>query len=170
VKTVATGFEAKPVKTVQVVLRPNHSKSIDLGFKAQPRNLRSSSPRARCRPHTVPPDHSTVRPPSTRPVRPSSVLCTRSATPATVLVAACHATPATYTPRDKQTRFSKRNKGKRKTKKTILDSNSNLAKLMTHQNQTKEWTTWFLNLPLDESIDNKSTKFEVRIQDPMKHS
>jgi hypothetical protein len=29
---------------------------------------------------------------------------------------------------------------------------------------------WFLNLPLDESIDNKSTKFEVRIQDPMKHS
>jgi hypothetical protein len=41
---------------------------------------------------------------------------------------------------------------------------------MTHHNQTKELTTWFLNLPLDESIDNKSTKFEVRIQNPMKHS
>jgi ATPase subunit of ABC transporter with duplicated ATPase domains len=41
---------------------------------------------------------------------------------------------------------------------------------MTHHNQTKQLTTWFLNLPLDESIDNKSTKFEVRIQDPMKHS
>jgi hypothetical protein len=27
--------------------------------------------------------------------------------------------------------------------------------------QTKELTTWFLNLPLDESIDNKRTKFEV---------
>jgi hypothetical protein len=40
---------------------------------------------------------------------------------------------------------------------------------MTHRNQTKKLTTWFLNLPLDES-DNKSTKFEVRIQDPMKHS
>jgi hypothetical protein len=48
--------------------------------------------------------------------------------------------------------------------------NSNLAKSMTHHNQTKELTTWFLNLSLDESIDNKSTKFEVRIQDPMKHS
>jgi hypothetical protein len=31
-------------------------------------------------------------------------------------------------------------------------------------------TTWFLNLPHDEYIDNKSIKFEVRIQDPMKHS
>jgi hypothetical protein len=31
-----------------------------------------------------------------------------------------NAAPATYTPRDKQTRFSKRNKGKRKTKQTYL--------------------------------------------------
>jgi hypothetical protein len=29
---------------------------------------------------------------------------------------------------------------------------------MTHHNQTKELTTWFLNLPLDESIDNKGYK------------
>jgi hypothetical protein len=41
---------------------------------------------------------------------------------------------------------------------------------MTYHNQTKELATWFLNLPLDESIENKSTKFDVRIQDPMKHS
>jgi hypothetical protein len=41
---------------------------------------------------------------------------------------------------------------------------------MTPHNQTKELTTWFFNLPLDESIDNKSTYFEVWIQDPMKHS
>jgi hypothetical protein len=41
---------------------------------------------------------------------------------------------------------------------------------MTHHNQTKKLITWFLNLPLDESIDNKSPKCEVRIQDPMKHS
>jgi hypothetical protein len=53
---------------------------------------------------------------------------------------------------------------------TALDSNSNLTKLMTHHNQTKELITRFHNLPLDESIDNKSTKFKVRIQDPMKHS
>jgi hypothetical protein len=98
-------------------------------------------------------------------MRPSSVLCTRSSTPATVLVAVRHAAPATCTPRDKQTRFSKRNKGK-----TVPDSNSNIAKSMTHHNQTKELTTWFLNLSLDDSIDNKSTKFEVQIQDPMKHS
>jgi hypothetical protein len=61
-------------------------------------------------------------------------------------------------------------KVKEKQNKIIPDSNSNLAKSMTHHNQTKERTTWFLNLPPDESIDNKSTKFEVRIQDPMKHS
>jgi hypothetical protein len=36
---------------------------------------------------------------------------------------------------------------------------------MTHHNQTKELITWFLNLPLDESIDNKSQqslKFESK--------
>jgi hypothetical protein len=115
-KTVATGFEAKPVKTVGVILRPNHSQTVDLVFEAQPRNPRSSSPRARCKPHTAPPDILTTRPPSTWPVRPSPVLCIRSPTPATFLVTARHATPATCTPRDKQTRFSKRNKGKRKIK------------------------------------------------------
>jgi hypothetical protein len=41
---------------------------------------------------------------------------------------------------------------------------------LTHHNQTKKLTTWFLNRPLDESTDNKSTKFEVQIQDPIKHS
>jgi hypothetical protein len=58
----------------------------------------------------------------------------------------------------------------KKQNKTIPNSNSNPAKSMTHHNQTKELTTWFLNLPLDESIDNKRKKFEDRIQDPMKHS
>jgi hypothetical protein len=52
-------------------------------------------------------------------------------------------------------------KVKEKQNETILDSNSKLAKSMTHHNQTKKLTNWFLNLPLDESIDNKSTKFEV---------
>jgi hypothetical protein len=33
---------------------------------------------------------------------------------------------------------------KEKQNKTVSDSNSNLAKLMTHHNQTKELTTWFL--------------------------
>jgi hypothetical protein len=61
-------------------------------------------------------------------------------------------------------------KVKEKQNQTIPDSNSNLAKSMTHHNQTKKLTTWFLNLPLDESIDNKNTKFEVQIQDSMKHN
>jgi hypothetical protein len=59
---------------------------------------------------------------------------------------------------------------KEKQNKNITDSNSNLAKSMTHHNQTKELITWFLNLPFDEFIDNKSTKFEVQIQDPMNHN
>jgi hypothetical protein len=50
---------------------------------------------------------------------------------------------------------------KEKQNETVTNSNSNLAKSMTHHNQTKGLTTWFLNLPLDESIDNKSTKFKV---------
>jgi hypothetical protein len=77
-------------------------------------------------------------------MRPSPVLCTRSPTPATVLIAARHAAPTTCTPRDKQTQFSERNKGKRKTNQNP-DSNSNLAKSMTQHNQTKELTTWFLS-------------------------
>jgi hypothetical protein len=105
-ETVATGFEAKSAKIVRVVSRPNHSQTVDLGFEAQPRNPQSPSPRTRYRPHTAPPDLSTACPSSTRPVRPSPVLCTRFPTPSTVLIAACHATFATCTPRDKQTRFS----------------------------------------------------------------
>jgi hypothetical protein len=50
---------------------------------------------------------------------------------------------------------------KEKQNKIVPDLNSNFAKSMTHHNQTKKLTTWFLNLPLDESIDNKRTKFEV---------
>jgi hypothetical protein len=39
-ETVTTGFEAKSAKTIQVVLRPNYSQIVDLGFEAQPRNSR----------------------------------------------------------------------------------------------------------------------------------
>jgi hypothetical protein len=38
---------------------------------------------------------------------------------------------------------------------------------MTHHNQTKEMTTWFLKLPLDESIDNK--KHKVLSSNPWPH-
>jgi hypothetical protein len=139
---VEAGFEAKPPETDATGFEAKLAKTVDLGFEAQPRNPRSSSLRAWCRPHKAPLDLSIARPPSTRPVRSSPVLCTRSPTPATILIAAHHAAPATCTPRDKQTRFSKQNKEKRKKQnKTIPNLNSNLSKSMTHHNQTKELTT-----------------------------
>jgi hypothetical protein len=49
-------------------------------------------------------------------VRPSPVLCTRSPTRATVHVAARHVASVSCTPRDKQTRFSERTRGKEKQK------------------------------------------------------
>jgi hypothetical protein len=113
-KTVTAGFKAKPVKTVQVVLRSNHSQTVDLGFNAQSRNPLSSSPHARCRPHTVSSDISIARPLSTRPVRPSPVLYIRSPTPATILIVARYAAPATCTPQNKQTRFLNETKVKEK--------------------------------------------------------
>jgi hypothetical protein len=81
----------------------------------------------------------------------------------------CH-TCHLHTTRQANTILQIKQRKKKKQNETVPDLNSNLAKSMTHHNQTKEHTTWFLNLPLDESIDNKITKFEVRIQEPMKHS
>jgi heterodisulfide reductase subunit B len=75
-----------------------------------------------------------------------------------------------HTTRQANTILQMKQKIKEKQNETIEDSNSNLATSTTHHNQTKELTTWLLNLSLDESIDNKSTKFEVQIKDPMKHS
>jgi hypothetical protein len=94
-------------------------------------------------------------------VRPSPVLCNRSPTPATVLVAAGYTAPTPAHHETSKHDSPNETKVNEKQNKTISDSNSNLAKLMTHHNQIKELTTWFFNLPLDESIDNKSTKFEV---------
>jgi hypothetical protein len=100
-------FWGQTGEIVPVVLRPNHWKTLDLGFEAQPRNPRFLSPRAWCRPHMAPPDFSITRSLSTRSARPSPVLYIRSPTPATNLVTARHAAPATCTARDKQTRFFK---------------------------------------------------------------
>jgi hypothetical protein len=53
-RTIAIGFKIKPGKTV------------DRGFEAELRNPCSSSSCAQCRPHTMLPDLSMVRPPSTQ--------------------------------------------------------------------------------------------------------
>jgi hypothetical protein len=103
-QTKAAGFEAHTGKpSTTLVLRLNQeTRAPSLQVPGGDRTRR----------------HPTARPPSTRPVRPSTVLCTRSPTPVIVLIAARHAAPATCTPRDKQTRFSERNKDKRKTKQS----------------------------------------------------
>jgi hypothetical protein len=109
-----SGFEAKPLTN-----RPSGFEVKPLtnrrSWLAQPRNPRFSSLCARCRPHIASPNLPIARPSSTRPVRPSTVLCIRSPTPATIVVAARHAAPATCTPWDKQMRFSTWNKDKYKT-------------------------------------------------------
>jgi hypothetical protein len=163
---IATGFEVKLVKTIRVVLRPNHSQTVAIGFEAQTDEKPSQwfwgqttdkpstlvlrlDQETRAPSLHVPGADRTWRHPTSWPpghwvpdlCDHLPVLCTRSPTPATVLIDARHATPATCTLRDKQTQFSKRNKDKRKTKQTIPYSNSNLTKSMTHHNQIKKLTT-----------------------------
>jgi hypothetical protein len=72
-RTVATSFETKPGETV------------DLDFEAKPRNSRSSSPCAWCRPHIASPELLIIQPPSTWPMldhpwssAPSLILLPRS--------------------------------------------------------------------------------------------
>jgi hypothetical protein len=154
-KPITTSFEAKtgetiPVvltsnhrQTVLVVLRQNHWQTADLSFEAQPRNTCSSSPRARYRPHTILPDLSIAQPLSIRPVPPCLVLCTRSPTLVMILVTARHATAGTWTPQDKQTRFSTRNKDTGKTTELsrirIQTSVSQWLITIKLRNWTLEW-------------------------------
>jgi hypothetical protein len=49
---------------------------------------------------------------------------------------------------------------KEKQNETILDSNSNLIKSMTHHNQTKELPTWFLN-SVSEFTENPDLDIEI---------
>jgi hypothetical protein len=165
-KTVATGFETKPEKTVPVVLRPNHWQTVDLDFEAQPRNPHFSSPRAQSRPHTASPDLSVARPPSTW-----FVLCTRSPTPTTILIAAHHATPISYTPRDKQMWFSTwyKDKSSRITEMSQISIQTSTSQwLITIK--PRNWPLGFSISPLMSSLITKNTKFELQIQGHMKHS
>jgi hypothetical protein len=58
-------------------------------------------------------------------------------------------------------------KVKEKQNKTIPDSNSTLAKSMTHHNQTKKWTTWFLILiGSHDEISHNSSLSQGSISDP----
>jgi hypothetical protein len=139
-ETIATGFKTKPVKTVWVVwgqtthkplpsvLRPRPMRNRPSGFEVKPltnhwpwfwgSTKKSALIISTCMVQTA---HGATwlfeRPTIEYPTCVTiPILSIRSPTPATILVAARHVAPATCTPRDKQTRFSNRNRDKLKTK------------------------------------------------------
>jgi hypothetical protein len=188
VKIITTGFEAKPVKTVWVVLRPNHSQTVAIGFEAQTDEkpslwfwgqtndkpstlvLRLNQETRAPRLHVHGANRTWRHPTSRSSGHQVSNMCDhpRSSAPGLLLLpwsSSLHAMPHLPLAHHETSKCDSSNetKVKEKQSKTVPDSNSNLPKSITHHNQTKELTTWFLNLPLNESIDNKNIKFKVRI-------
>jgi hypothetical protein len=144
---IITGFEAKPVKTAThkpstLVLRLNqetcaphlHVHSAD----HTRRHLISRSPG-----HQVPDlcDHP-------RSSAPGLILLPRFLS----LHAMPHLPPAHHETSKRDS--PSETKIKEKQNKTILNSNSSLVKSMTHHNQTKKLTTWFLTVYLLLYVDD----------------
>jgi hypothetical protein len=152
-RTVATNFEAKLGET------------IDLGFEAEQRNPYSSSFCARCRPHTASPDISIVRPSSTQPVldhpwssTPSLLLLPRSSSMSAMrhLSPTHHETSKHISPHETDSRVEPPKFPGLKFK----------PRQVNYTSQIKLRTTWFLNLPLGEYIDNinaQSLNFKFKI-------
>jgi hypothetical protein len=167
-KTVAIGFEAKPMKTVRVVLRPNNSQTVAVGFDAQTDEkpsewfwgqtihkpwtlvLRLNQETRASHLHVHGADNTRCHPTSRSPSHQVLDLCDhpRSSAPGLLLLswsssmhAMLHLPPAHHET-SKHDSPTKQDKGK--TNEPVPESNSNLAKSMTHHNQTKELTTWFL--------------------------
>jgi hypothetical protein len=133
-ETIATSFEAKPVKTIQtLVLRLNQETRA-------PRLHVHGADRTRRHPTSRPPGHRV----------PDLCDHPRSFAPGLLLLpqsSSLHAVPHLPPAHHETSKCDSPNetKVKEKQNKTIPDSNSNFAKSMTHHNQAKEWTTWFLN-------------------------
>jgi hypothetical protein len=204
-QTVAIGFEAQTdEKPSPPVLRPNWQKPSEWFWgqtthKLSPSVLRpkpmrnrpscfETKPLINCRPWfwgstkkltllvstcQVQTTHGATRPldhPATEYLTYATIPdpLHQSPNPAMILIAARHAAPATCTPWDKQTRFSKWNKDKRKTKWNC--PRFEFKPRQVNSSQSNQETDHLVSQSsLDESIDNKSTKFEVWIQDLMKH-
>jgi hypothetical protein len=79
---------------------------------------------------------------------PSLIICTRSLTPATILVAVCHVAHVTYTSRDKKTQFSTWTKIKKviATEMSRIRIQTSACQLLITY-QTKVPATWFLTNP-----------------------
>jgi hypothetical protein len=157
-ETIAVGFEVKPVKTVRVILRPNHSQTVTIGFEAQTDEkvstlvLRLNQETRAPRLHVHGADRTWRHPTSQSFGHRVPDLCDHPRSSASGLIllplssslhVMLHLPPAHH----KTSKHDSPNETKIKEKQneTIPDSNSNLAKSMTHHNQTKELTTWFLN-------------------------
>jgi hypothetical protein len=172
-ETVATSFEVKLVKIVRVVLRSNHSQTIAIGFESQTDEKPSEwfSGQTTHKPSTFVlrlnqeiraphldvhgADYTRCHPTSRSPSHWVPDLCDHpwSSAPgllflprSSFLQVMVHLPPAHHE-KSKHDSLNE-TKIKEKQNKTIPGLNSNLTKSMTHHNQTKKLTTWFLRIIL----------------------
>jgi hypothetical protein len=118
--------------------------TIDLNFEAEPRNMRSSSPYARHRPHTAPPNLSIIRSPSTRPVLNHA----RSSAPCLLLLPRSSSLPAmphlSPTHHETSKRVSPHETGSRVELPKFSRFKFKLRQV-NYSSQIKSMTTWFLS-------------------------
>jgi hypothetical protein len=144
----------------------NHSQTIDLGFKAQPRNSRSrlhvhGADRTR--------QHMTSRPPGHR----VSNLYDHSWSSAPCLLllprsSSLHVMPHLPPTHHKTSKHDSpcETKIKEKQNKTILDSNLNITKSMTHHTQTKNGPLGFSISPLMSPLTTKAQSLKFKSKTP----
>jgi hypothetical protein len=167
-KPEATSFEIKLGETVIVVLIPNHWQIVDLGFEAK---LKTHAPRLLV--------HGTDRT-QHHPISQSSGhwvpdLCLTIPSPLHQVCYSCHdpchcppcRTCQLHTTRQANAILHmKQRYTSRTTEMSQIRIQTSIFKwLITYQ--TKVLITWLLNLPLDESIDNK--KHKVWSSNPKPH-
>jgi hypothetical protein len=125
-------------------------KHSPLGFEAKPRNLRSSSPYAWCRPHTVPLDPPIIRPLSTQPVLDHPWSCPPCRT--CHLHTMPHLSPAHHETSKRDSPHKINNKGR--TMETFRIQIQTEASQLLIPYQTKILATWFLT-----SVQNRIDRF-----------
>jgi hypothetical protein len=150
---VATGFEAKPGETVATSFEAKSGETVDFAFEDKPRKSCSSSPCARCRLHTVSSNLSIVRPSSTRPVLD---LCQSSA-PSLLLLPQSSSLPAMLhlsLTHHKTSKCVSLHETDSRVEPPKFSRFKFKPRQVNYSSQIKLRTNWFLNLPLDEYIDN----------------
>jgi hypothetical protein len=145
--------------------------TVDLSFEAQPRNPRSSSPCAWCRLHMVSCYLPIIRPLSTWFVldhpRSSAQVSYSCRDPHRCLP--CH-TYHLHTTRQANTILhTKKGKSIEPRKCPRFEFNPQHVNDSSHI-KPRYWSFGFSISPLMSPLTPKSTKFEFRIQDPIKHS